>query len=209
VAASFNRAGGARIGWINASWPLAELSVTPRSLVIRVWPLGTYTFTPEQIVRVEPYGSIPVIYRGIRVVHTRPDYRSGIIFWCVRNPARLIERIRQAGFVPAAPPPTAPVKRGIPFRWSFIIALFVVWNALFILGGFLPGTPPPEKPGAFVLLALAVLLFASLATERSPAFQRWVLKPGRSVGEIRPARRLIQLVSAFVLVICAIVFTIA
>jgi hypothetical protein len=64
VAASFNRAGGARIGWINASWPLAELSVTPRSLVIRVWPLGTYTFTPEQIVRVEPYGSIPVSIAG-------------------------------------------------------------------------------------------------------------------------------------------------
>ena len=209
MAASLKSTGGVRIGWINASWPLAELSVTPRSLVIRTWPLGTYTFTPEQIVRIEPYGSIPVIYRGIRIVHARPDYPSGIIFWCVRNPARLIERIGQAGFVPAAPPATAPVKRGVPFRWSFIIALFLVWNALFILGGLLPGTPPPEKPGAFVLLALAVLLFASLAAERSSAFQRLVLKPGRSVGEIRPTLRLIQLVSAFVLVICAIVFTIA
>ena len=208
MASAFTSTGGARIGWINVSWPLAELSVTPRSLVIRAWLLGTYTFTPEQIVRLEPYGSIPVIYRGIRVVHSHPDYPSGFIFWCLRNPARLIERIRQAGFVPAAPP-TAPVKRGNPVRWSFIIALFVVWNALFILGGFWPGQPPPEKPGAFVLLALAVLLFASLATERSPAFQRWVLKPGRSVGEIRPALRLIQLVSAFVLAICALVFTIA
>ena len=209
MAASLKSTGGVRIGWINASWPLAELSVTPRSLVIRTWPLGTYTFTPEQIVRIEPYGSIPVIYRGIRIVHARPDYPSGIIFWCVRNPARLIERIGQAGFVPAAPPATAPVKRGVPFRWSFIIALFLVWNALFILGGFWPGTPPPEKPGAFVLLALAVLLFASLAAERSSAFQRLVLKPGRSVGEIRPTLRLIQLVSGLVLVTCAIVFTIA
>jgi hypothetical protein len=36
-----------------------------------------------------------------------------------------------------------------------------------------------------------------------------VLKPGRSIDEIRPALRLIQLVSAFLLVIWAIVFTIA
>ena len=60
-----------------------------------------------------------------------------------------------------------------------------------------------------MLLALAVLLFASLAAERSSAFQRLVLKPGRSVDEIRPVLRLIQLVSGFVLVIWAIVFAIA
>jgi hypothetical protein len=35
------------------------------------------------------------------------------------------------------------------------------------------------------------------------------LKPGRSVGEIRPALRLIQLTSALVLVIFAIVFMVA
>ena len=209
VAEGFKSTGGARIGWINASWPLAELSVTPRSLVIRTWPLGTYAFTPEQIIRLEPYGSIPVIYRGIRVVHSNPDYPTGIIFWCLRTPARLIERIRQVGFVPAAPPPTAPAKRGIPVRWSFIISLAVVWNALFILGGFLPGKPPPEEPGLLVLLALAVVLVASFAVERSPALQRWVLKPGRSVGEIRPALRLIQLATGLLLVIFAIVFMVA
>jgi len=60
-----------------------------------------------------------------------------------------------------------------------------------------------------VLLALAVLLFASLAAEPSSAFQRLVLNPGRSVDEIRPVLRLIQLVSGFVLVIWAIVFAIA
>ena len=167
VATAFKSTGGAQIGWISASWPLARLSVTPRSLMIRTWPLGTYAFTPEQIVRLEPHGSIPLIYRGIRVVHSNPDYPSRIIFWCFRNPERLIEQIRRVGFIPAAPPPTAPVKRGIPVRWSFIISLFVVWNALFILGGFLPGTPPPEKPGLLVLLALAVVLVASFAVERA------------------------------------------
>ena len=106
-APAFKSTGGARIGWISVSWPLAELSVTPRSLVIRAWLLGTYTFTPEQIVQIERYG------------------------------------------------------------------------------------------------------LASLATERSPVCQRWVLKPGRSVGEIRPALRLIQLVSELALVIFAMVFTIA
>jgi hypothetical protein len=169
VAEAFKSTGGARIGWVSVSWPLAELSVTPRSLVIRTWLLGTYAFTPEQIVRLEPYGSIPVIYRGVRVVHANPDYPSQIIFWCLRNPERLIERIRRVGFIPAAPPPTAPVKRGIPVRWSFIISLVVVWNALFILGGFLPEKAPPDKPGLLVLLALAVAFVASFAVERSPA----------------------------------------
>ena len=94
------------------------------------------------------------------------------------DPARLIERIRQVGFIPAAPP------------------------------GFRPGKLPPE-PGLLVLLALAIVLAVSLAVDRSPALQRWVLKPGRSVGEIRPAPRLIQLTSALVLVIFAIVFMVA
>ncbi len=94
-------------------------------------------------------------------------------------------------------------------RWSFIIALVVVWNALFILGGFLPGKPPPEKPGLLVLLALAVVLVASFAVDRSPAFQRWVLKPGRSVGEIRPSLRLIQLTTGLLVVIFAIVSMVA
>jgi len=95
------------------------------------------------------------------------------------------------------------------FKSSFIIALVVVWNALFILGGFLPGKPPPEEPGLLVPLALAVVLVASFAVDRSPAFQRWVLKPGRSVGEIRPALRLIQLTTGLLLVIFAIVFRVA
>src|SRR5882724_3154432 len=138
--------------------------------------------------------------RGVAAT-SRTD-RLARIFWCLRNPARLIERIRQVGFVPAAPPPTAPAKRGIPVRWSFIIALVVVWNALFILGGFLPGKPPPEKPGVLVLVA-------SFAVERSPAFQRWVLRPGRSVGEIRPSLRLIQLTTGLLVVIFAIVFMVA
>ncbi len=60
-----------------------------------------------------------------------------------------------------------------------------------------------------MLLALAVVLVASFAVERSPVLQRWVLKPGRSVGEIRPLLRLIQLTTGLLLVIFAIVFMVA
>src|SRR4029450_11795786 len=42
VAEAFKSTGGAQIGWISASWPLAQLAVMPRSLVIRTWLLGTY-----------------------------------------------------------------------------------------------------------------------------------------------------------------------
>jgi hypothetical protein len=152
MADGFKSTGGVRIGWINASWPLAELSVSPGALKLRTL-IGTYTFTPEQVVRIEPYGSIPILYRGIRIVHSNPDCPSSVIFWCLRNPERLIERIRQA--IPGASPLGAQARRGVPFRWSFILALVAVWNALFILDGFVPGQSPSKSPGPLVLLGLA------------------------------------------------------
>src|SRR5437764_14118003 len=41
--------GGARIGLMNATWPFAQLKVTPAQLVLRVVFLGTYIFKPEQV----------------------------------------------------------------------------------------------------------------------------------------------------------------
>ena len=56
---------------------------------------------------------------------------------------------------------------------------------------------------------MVALLFAfalSIGTLTSSRLQQLVLKPGRSVGEIRPFLRLLAFVSGFMLVIFSIVF---
>ena len=61
----------------------------------------------------------------------------------------------------------------------------VVWNALFVLDGFVPWKEP-RMPGLFVQLALGLAFSVAVLTQRSKTMQYWVLRPGRSVGEIRP-----------------------
>jgi hypothetical protein len=89
--------GGARVGLMNASWPLARLTAGGDRLTVSVFLLGTYEFTARQIVSLEPRGSIPVLNRGIRLKHNRPDYPERIEFWALGNRDRLLDRIRAAG----------------------------------------------------------------------------------------------------------------
>ena len=83
--------GGARIGWVNASWPFARLTVSADKLALA--SLGTYEFSPLQVVSVEPYGSIPLLSSGIRIIHNRADYPEKIIFWCMGNRSRVLAEI--------------------------------------------------------------------------------------------------------------------
>ena len=75
----------------------------------------------------------------------------------------------------------------------------VVWNVLFVLDGFVPWKEP-KVPGLFVQLALGLAFSVAVVTQRSTTMQYWVLRPGRSVGEIRPFLLLLQIVSGFLLV---------
>jgi len=43
--------GGARLGWANASWPLAKLTANSECLTLS--SLGRYEFTPSQVVEIE------------------------------------------------------------------------------------------------------------------------------------------------------------
>ena len=73
--------GGARIGLANATWPFAQLQIAPEQLVLQVKFLGTFTFTPNQVIKVTPLGIIPFFGKGVRIFHRVAGYPDKIVFW--------------------------------------------------------------------------------------------------------------------------------
>jgi hypothetical protein len=61
--------GGARIGWLNASWPFAKLTSSRKALALSC--LGSFEFSPAQVVAIEPYRWF--LSHGVRIHHNRPD----------------------------------------------------------------------------------------------------------------------------------------
>jgi hypothetical protein len=198
----FTITGGAQIGWVNASWPLARLSATSDQLAIKARVLGNYSFTPQQVSAVERYALIPFLAWGVRIRHRVPDYPRRIIFWCLSDPTTVLQGIRDAGFTPTGSEPKDGRCAGIPVRWSAIIGAIAVWNLLFTLPfiGQPRGVSPPGWRVLFPLYAVLALVFASL---KFGTIQNLLLKPGRSVGEIKPFLRLL----AFICGVLAIIFS--
>jgi hypothetical protein len=182
------------VGWVHASWPLAKLSTEARVLTLSC--LGTYTFTPSEVVALEPYGSIPVLARGIRIKHNRRDYPQKIIFWCIGGRDSVLTEVAGTGFSPKGQPDTRAA--GFPVKWSAILALLVLWNGLFLVDRAAAGAR--TTPGPYALLALVLLFTGATATQLSPRFQRLLLRDGHELGEIRSVVTLIQVVSGIMVV---------
>jgi len=89
----FTTRGGARIGWINFSWPLARLSATHDKLIIWVM-FDAYTFAPNDVYAIERYKGY--ISEGIRIRHNVASYPEKIIFWS--NPEKALSSIWDSGF---------------------------------------------------------------------------------------------------------------
>ena len=193
--------GGGRIGWVNASWPLATLSAARSRLVLSC--MGTYAFAPADVVALEPHGAVPFFASGIRIRHLRPDYPGKIIFWCMGGRDRVLTAIREAGFIPSGDAGSEPA-RGFPLRWGVVIGVGLLWNLLFLLDGAVLASGRRE-PGGFALLALVSLFALASATRVSPAVQRRVLRDGHHLGEIRAALTLLQVVSGFLSVVFSVI----
>lgn len=163
--------------------------------------LDSYDFESRDVVALERYGSIPLFYNGIRAVHARPDYPSKIIFWCFGSPDELINRIREAGFLPTAAAGSEIRWRGIPFRWASIFIL--VWNGLFLLNGARPHGAG-NQPRIFTLAPLLFALLTGWGIKRSPTLQTMVSNDGHSVNEVKGFLTLIQVISALLFVVFAI-----
>ena len=184
--------GGSRVGWVNASWPLAKLVANRHKLTLG--SLGSYEFTPEQVVSFGTYGSIPLLANGLAIVHNRLDYPPRMVFWCMGSRARVLEEIRRVGFVPVGISVERP--RGMPFRWSFVIGAILAWNLLFLADSHgVSQDAAGSNPGPGSVAALAVAFVLATAVKASARMQRLALAPGHTVGEVRAFLTLLQLVS--------------
>jgi hypothetical protein len=200
IEASFR--GVAQVGWVYASWPFAKLTAEADFLTLSC--LGTYTFTPSEVVALEPYGSIPVLARGIRIKHNRRDYPKKTIFWCMGRRVAALTELAGTGFAPRGQPLEGPT--GFPVRWSAILIFLVVWNGLFVLDGTVAGSR--TAPGPVALVALVLLFAAATAAQMSPRCQRLLLRDGHELSEIKSIVTLLQIVSGIgTLVFAAILFT--
>ena len=184
--------GGARIGWVGASWPLAGIEVGPGRL--RISSLGRYEFTPAEVSAVEEVGSIPFLSQGIRIHHSKPRYPEEVIFYTPTGRPALLAAVRAAGFTVGAP--ASGVRRGFPLRLRAVLAVALLWNALFLLEQPQTGR---WVPGPSLLIALGMLFAIATLLPKSGRLQSIFMRQGRDVGEVSSVLRLVQLVCGFML----------
>ncbi|RMG72203.1 MAG: hypothetical protein D6722_05825 [Bacteroidetes bacterium] len=177
---------------MNATWPFAKLRARADLLTLQVNLLGTFHFQPSEVVALQPYTQIPVLGEGVRIVHRKAGYKQKIIFWTFGNPRAVIAAIEATGFraggvdgdLDPATLQALQQQEGQPFRPGALLLLFALWLVPFF--GFVSGLAPGELPGGPVpALAFAVMPLFSLLCLSVPGFARRVLKPGRTIEEVR------------------------
>ena len=196
VSGGVSRTGGAMIGWMRASWPFARLEASADYITLSIGFLGTYRFSPDEVAAIEPQGDSRFFSGALHIIHTNPEFPKSITFSCGGSAFALLDEIRALGFRPRARRDQVPVRNGPAFRWSFLIGVIAIWNALFLLDGAwnLDG-----KPGVGTLAALGVMFVLSSSLGYSTWLQGLALKPGRNVSESGAFLRLMQLLSGLLI----------
>lgn len=90
--------GGAKIGMVNISWPLAKLSASPEGLLLQAKLRKDLSFPAESVTRVEPSSVIPFFRVGVRIHHTVDEHPSKICFYQMGSPEKVFSYLRAAGF---------------------------------------------------------------------------------------------------------------
>lgn len=188
--------GGARIGVINASMPLASLTVSKEKLELNVSIIGNFVFQSSDIISIEPYGVIPFIGQGIKINHQVATYKKKIIFWTFKNPKSVIKLIKETGFLNKENLLNPSIDRtiidqqaksGSPFKKIFTIGAIIIWNLLFLADviPFVLNKSEGLPIGNGVLSAIGLLFITSLVSLLSPFFRKLILKEGRDIEDIK------------------------
>lgn len=196
--------GGAYVGGIAAPWPAARVQVSGGGLAIDF--LGQYRFEPSDVLTVEAVGALPGLTTGVRIHHHRTDYPETFVIYCSpRARSALLQALRDAGFTTGRPAVPTPA-RGFPVRTKALVAALLAWNVMFVMGKLpagIDGNPVHSEleQALYALMApVLVLVMASLAP-RSRRIQRFLLRAGRQLGEIRGALKVLQAIAAIALAV--------
>ncbi len=91
---TFRQRGGGEIGGFYNSWPFGSVTVSAGSLTVSA--LKRVTFTLDEVIVVEPFGWIPLLWEGVRIHHRKNGY-GDVRFYSPRR-APLLDAITDAGF---------------------------------------------------------------------------------------------------------------
>ena len=202
--------GGARIGIANATWPFATLKVNKNRLDLNTGIIGNLSFSPRDIISIEPYFMIPIIGQGIKINHRVSKYSKKVIFWTFKNPNDVINQIKQTGFLNNISDSDNSTNNeiikerqkqgGFPFKTPFAITVVVIWNILFLID-FINFSKNNEKIpfGNGVIMALSFILIISILILVSNQFRKIVLKKGRELKDISRFLYFIIIIAVFML----------
>lgn len=187
VPAMVKHTGGARLGWVQATWGLAKLTGSEEALTLSVPLLVSYAFRPEEVI------SLQVGKLAISIKHARTDCPRDLSFLCFK-PAEVIKSLEEAGFRTASPLTEQPIPRGMAFRPAALLLWLVLWLSPLLLLHFVPNLP---REGPLNLTGVWLTFLLAAGGLGVPAVQRVLLKPGRHPGEVAPFLRLIAFITGF------------
>jgi len=208
----FEITGGARIGKANVTYPFAKLAVTGSQINLKASIIGTFSFTPAEIISIESYHQIPIIGQGIKINHRVSDYEQKVIFWTFKNPEIVIENIRKTGFLAKINSEMSPEdlamraqhqKGGFPIKKPIAIGMIAGWNILFLFDFYkiLSGTNGPSLLGNGAKIALGLLLMTALLTLFIRPFRKLILKEEIIFENVKRFFYFVILMSSFMLLI--------
>jgi hypothetical protein len=203
--------GGAKVGFLNASWPFAQLLVTQNRLDLHASILGSFAFAPGDIKNIEAVSGFSG--SGIRIHHTVEKYKKRIEFQTRKNPQIIIDQIKKTGFFDNQANTIQKEisdkqkQGGFPLKTSAVVVFLTVWNLL-ILNDFIRFFQASHKViplGNGAIIGTASIFLTAFSTNFFPDFRKLILKNGRNVEEIRTFLYFMMFMSGMMFIITNIV----
>ncbi|WP_295801468.1 hypothetical protein [Mucilaginibacter sp.] len=204
----FKVTGSALIGRNRTGWPFASLTVSSNKLQLNASLFGNFVFAPGDVFSIVPDNSGLLIGKGIRIYHRVGGYNQKIVFISLENPLALINRIEQAGFLSNKTPMYTSEKEEIiatqtsgafPVKIPATIVIVIIWNLCLIPGIFnmLHNKNDMHLFVPNVQLATGFIFLIAVTLLISESFGRVILKPGRTVNDVKSMIYFLMFISIF------------